>query len=104
MARHLHPSRHAIDLRDCLRQPGSGEFEDPTRFDVRRRAKGALTFGFGQHFCLGAQLARAELETALRVILTRLPDLRLVEKDSVRITGTFHHLLRGPNRLPVRFA
>jgi cytochrome P450 len=79
-------------------------FPDPDRFDVRRRPGSVMTFGFGTHFCLGAHLARAELETALRVILTRLPDLRLAERDDVRITGTFHHLLRGPNRLPVRFA
>jgi hypothetical protein len=39
----------------------------------------------------------------LRVILERLPNLRLRETDGVRITGTIHHLLRGPNRLPVAF-
>lgn len=79
-------------------------FPDPDRFDVQRRPGSVMTFGFGTHFCLGAHLARAELETALRVILARLPELRLTEQDGVRITGTFHHLLRGPNRLPVQFA
>jgi cytochrome P450 len=79
-------------------------FADPDRFDVRRRPTSVMTFGFGTHFCLGAHLARAELDTALRVILTRLPSLRLTENNSVRITGTFHHLLRGPDRLPVQFA
>ena len=61
------------------------------------------TFGFGTHFCLGAHLARAELQTALQVILSRLPDLRLRTTDGVRITGTIHHLLRGPTALPVAF-
>jgi cytochrome P450 len=79
-------------------------FADPDRFDVTRRPGSVMTFGFGTHFCLGAHLARAELDTALRVVLTRLPELRLAETDGVRVTGTFHHLLRGPNRLPVRFA
>jgi cytochrome P450 len=61
------------------------------------------TFGFGTHFCLGAHLARAELEVALKVILSRLPNLRLRTTDGVRITGTIHHLLRGPTSLPVAF-
>lgn len=78
-------------------------FPDPDRFDVRRRPTNVMTFGFGVHFCLGAALARAELDIALRVILERLPNLRLVDDDDVRITGTIHHLLRGPNRLPVTF-
>jgi cytochrome P450 len=78
-------------------------FDDPDRFDVTRETGNVMTFGFGTHFCLGAALARAELETALRVIVTRLPGLRLAATDEVRITGTIHHLLRGPNRLPVRF-
>jgi cytochrome P450 len=78
-------------------------YDDPDRFDITRRPTGVMTFGVGTHFCLGAHLARAELETALRVILERLDDLELVDDGSVRITGTIHHLLRGPNRLPVRF-
>jgi cytochrome P450 len=78
-------------------------YADPDRFDVRRRPTTVMTFGFGLHFCLGAHLARAELDTALRVILKRLPNLRLQDDDGVRVTGTIHHLLRGPNRLPVLF-
>ena len=78
-------------------------YEDPDRFDVQRHPTTVMTFGYGLHFCLGAALARAELETALQVILERLPDLRLADDDGVRISGTIHHLLRGPNRLPVRF-
>jgi cytochrome P450 len=78
-------------------------FPDPDRFDITRRPATVMTFGFGVHFCLGAALARAELDVALRVILERLPGLRLVDDDGVRVTGTIHHLLRGPNRLPVAF-
>lgn len=76
---------------------------DPDTFDPAREPVNVMTFGFGAHFCLGAALARAELDTALQVILRRLPNLRLAEPDGVRITGTIHHLLRGPNRLPVVF-
>ena len=78
-------------------------YDHPDEFDVTRRPGLVTTFGFGTHFCLGAHLARTELEVALKVILERLPDLRLTTTDGVRITGTIHHLLRGPNRLPVAF-
>jgi cytochrome P450 len=78
-------------------------YDDPDRFDVTRRPQQVTTFGFGTHFCLGAHLARAELEVALKVILSRLPNLRLRTTDGVRITGTIHHLLRGPTSLPVAF-
>jgi cytochrome P450 len=62
-----------------------------------------MTFGFGQHFCLGAHLARAEMEISLQVILSRLANLRLVDDGDVRIGSSFVQLLRGPNRLPVQF-
>ena len=81
-------------------------FEDPDRFDVARRPGATLTFGFGTHFCLGAHLARAELDVSLKVLLERLPNLRLAgtaDADDIRITSSFVQLLRGPNRLPVRF-
>ena len=76
-------------------------FPDPDTFDVERRPTQTLEFGQGVHFCLGAHLARAELETAIRVIVERLPNLRLVDDPDVRITGSFVQLLQGPNRLPV---
>jgi len=78
-------------------------YEDPDRFDVRRRPKATLTFGRGPHFCLGAHLARSEMEVAVRVLLERLPDLRLVEGADARIEAGIVPVFRGPNRLPVRF-
>lgn len=78
-------------------------YDDPDVFDVGRRPAGTMTFGFGVHFCLGAHLARAEMETSLRVILARLPRIRLDGDEDVRVTGTFNQILQGPNRLPVRF-
>jgi len=82
-------------------------FPDPDRFDVARRPTGTLTFGLGVHFCLGAHLARAEMEVALRVLVERLPRLRLdddeAERNGTRIMKTFVQFLRGPNNLPVRF-
>lgn len=79
-------------------------FADPDRFDVGRRSGTTLTFGLGIHFCLGAHLARAEMEVALRVLLGRLGSLRLAPGERVKIAGAVGAFLRGPDRLPVRFA
>lgn len=79
------------------------EYPDPDRFFVRRRPKATLTFGRGPHFCLGAHLARAEMEIAVRVLLERLPRLRLVEGTGARIAAGIVPVFRGPNCLPVRF-
>jgi cytochrome P450 len=78
-------------------------FEDPDRFNVARHPAGTLTFGFGTHYCLGVHLAKAELDVSLRVLLERLPNLRLLDDGDVRISGTSIPVLRGPNRLPIRF-
>jgi cytochrome P450 len=79
------------------------KFDDPDRFDVARRPTGTLTFGLGTHYCLGVHLAKAELDVALRVLLERLPRLRLADGANVEIKGSVVPVLRGPNRLPVRF-
>jgi cytochrome P450 len=57
-------------------------FSDPDRFDVSRPAAGHVTFGAGVHHCLGAQLARLELQEAFRGLLARMPSLRLAVPPS----------------------
>jgi cytochrome P450 len=52
-------------------------FREPDRFDVNRAPVGHLGFGGGAHRCLGAQLARVELQEALRGLVIRLPGLAL---------------------------
>jgi cytochrome P450 len=73
-------------------------FDRPDDFDIDRDAQQSVAFGFGVHFCLGAHLARMEMEVALEVVLERLPDLELA--GDPRYVGT---VLRGPEHLPVTF-
>ena len=74
-------------------------FADPDRFHPDRAERDLLSFGHGPHFCLGSHLARREMEVSLRVLAERLPDLELADAG-VGISGA---VLRGPQRLPVRF-
>jgi cytochrome P450 len=75
------------------------EHPDPDRFDPSRREQ-HLSFGHGVHFCLGSHLARREMEVALGALFERLPNLRLVEPESVEIVGA---VIRGPKELRVVF-
>lgn len=52
-------------------------FECPHQFDLTRALIPHLTFGYGAHYCLGASLARLELQTVLEELVSRFPDLCL---------------------------
>src|SRR5271165_6388571 len=54
-------------------------FPDPGRFDPDQDLRETLTFGFGSKFCPGSHLARRQMTVALHVLVSRLPDLRLIE-------------------------
>lgn len=56
------------------------QFADPHRFEISRHPNRHLAFGYGAHFCLGAALARLEMETVFRAIAVRLPNLKLEQK------------------------
>lgn len=74
-------------------------FEEPDAFNIARPDNPHLSFGGGAHYCLGAPLARAEAEIAIRVLFERLPSLELVEGGATfRQTANF----RGLSRLIVR--
>ena len=77
-------------------------FDFPEDFVLGRDANRHLAFGKGPHFCIGAHLAREEMRISLSLLLDRLPGLRLVDDENVRITGT-GGILRGAYRLPVTF-
>lgn len=75
-------------------------FRDPDRFDVARDPNEHLAFGYGTHFCLGAQLARLEGELALSTLVRRFPKLRLA---STEVRWRSAPVLRGLESLPVTF-
>src|SRR5262249_48046662 len=62
-------------------------FAEPFASRIDRRPNEHLAFGIGPHFCLGANLARMEIETVIGVVLERLPDLRLAAGRRVREGG-----------------
>jgi cytochrome P450 family 142 subfamily A polypeptide 1 len=77
-------------------------FEDPDRFDVGRAHNHHVAFGFGTHFCLGANLARLEIRVMFEELLRRLPDFRLVPGFVPEfVPGYFTRTLR---ELPIEFS
>jgi cytochrome P450 len=74
-------------------------FDDPFTFRVDRRPNPHLAFGFGEHFCMGAHIARVEIETIYRQLLERLEEFEVagpVERLSSITNGSI-------KRLPLRY-
>ncbi|NQZ95274.1 MAG: cytochrome P450 [Myxococcales bacterium] len=74
-------------------------WEDPERFRVDRKRNPHIAFGVGEHYCLGAHVARLELNVIFRHLLPRLAE--------VEITGPVDrlrsNLIGGVKRLPIRY-
>jgi cytochrome P450 len=79
-----------------------GTFPGAETFDIRKEPAGSphLTLGSGIHYCLGAWLARAELQEALPILARRMPDLKLADGVQWKPPGT---AIFGPDKLPVTF-
>jgi len=75
-------------------------FEDPDRFDVLRDTSAMVSFGRGNHFCLGAALARLEGRVALEEVQRRFPDF---EVDPSGIDRVHSVNVRGFAALPIKF-
>ncbi|MBK3579575.1 cytochrome P450 [Streptomyces sp. MBT65] len=96
------PAGDSVIVSLCAANRDPRRFPDPDTLDLDRSPNPHLAFGHGIHFCPGAALARAELQTALGTLLTRLPGLQLAiaDKDIEWVPAV---LGRGTNSLPVDY-
>lgn len=78
-------------------------FEDPDDFRVDRSPNPHVAFGFGPHYCLGANLARLELKVVLQELLRRLPDIH-VEDPALAPPRSRSTLVLGIQTLPAVFS
>jgi len=74
-------------------------FANPETFDVRRSPNPHLGFAVGKHFCLGAHLARLDMQVMLEVLLDRLDDIELA--GPVELSSSI--LFWGVKHMPIRF-
>jgi cytochrome P450 len=74
------------------------QFEDPDRLDITRAHNPHMSFGAGIHFCLGAPLARVELDVSFSTMLRRLPEMELVAEPEWKP----NYIIRGLKELRVR--
>ena len=73
--------------------------ENPETFDIDRNARGHVGFGYGVHQCIGANLARVEMQVAFATLARRLPGLRLaVSPDELQFKDSD---IYGMKELPV---
>ncbi|MFP8874671.1 MAG: cytochrome P450, partial [Myxococcota bacterium] len=76
------------------------QFPDPDRFDTRRSIETHLNFGWGQHICLGKNLALLESRIALEEFLKRIPRY---EVDPAGIERMHSSNVRGFKSLRIRY-
>ena len=74
------------------------QFITPEQIDLARKENRHLSFGLGPHYCLGAALARLEIQVALVTLRQRFPGLRLMSKT---VEWKRDGAIRGPRSLPV---
>ncbi|MEU0396620.1 cytochrome P450 [Streptomyces sp. NPDC006208] len=77
-------------------------FDCPFELDIRRKENHHMTFGAGLHYCVGAALARMELQVATESLLRRFPDIRLAvpAEEMPRALGGF---MEGFTEIPVEW-
>ena len=89
-----------LDIRAANHDPAV--FPGPERFDVTRQGPAHLSFGHGGHYCLGAPLARIELQAVFSQLLARFPKMRLaVPVEQLRVRSGA--LIGGLTKLPVEW-
>jgi cytochrome P450 len=94
------PAGMIVSLSTAAANHDPAAYTAPEVFDITATREPPLTFGGGPHYCLGANLARAEMQEALAILARALPDLRIDGDVPWRPrTGIF-----GPKQLPLAFA
>jgi cytochrome P450 len=74
-------------------------FDHPDTFDISRTKNDHVGFGAGPHFCLGANLARREMEVMFRELFQRMPDIRMTgEPERLK-----HNFIHGIKHMPCAF-
>lgn len=76
-------------------------YSNPESFELFREQGGHAAFGFGHHFCVGRWFAQAQIELALSILISRFPDMRLVDPEGVDFFGWE---FRAPQTLLVELA
>ncbi|MGB0619513.1 MAG: cytochrome P450 [Myxococcota bacterium] len=74
-------------------------FEDPWTFRIDRKPNRHIGFGIGEHFCLGAHLARWEMEVAYKHLIPRIAEIELTGS----VDRLHSSLVGGVKRLPIRY-
>ena len=74
-------------------------FDRPNEVVIDRQQNRHIAFGTGIHRCAGSNLARMELQVALRLWFERFPDFELTSEDGVTWAGG---QVRGPRNVPIR--
>lgn len=91
------PAHSSVAIVMASANRDESRFEDPDRFDMSRKKRPHLSFGFRPHFCSGHALSRAMGEIALEEVFTQLPNLRLDESRELQTKGW---RFRGVSDLP----
>lgn len=96
---YLLPAGTLVSLGTSAANHDPSAYEDPGKFDITVEREPHFTFGGGPHYCLGASLARAELQEALAMLAPLMPGLALDGEPEYRPPlGIF-----GPEHLPIRW-
>lgn len=96
---HLVPAGTLLMLSTSAANHDPAVYDDPWTFDITVPREAHLTFGGGPHYCLGASLARAEMQEALPILAAAMPDLALDGEPTWRPPMGIY----GPETLSVRF-
>ena len=74
------------------------QWEEPDRFDIRRKSLRHVAFGHGIHVCVGQMLARLEAHALLTALVKRVERIELARQPVWRLNNTLH----GADRMPIR--